>query len=65
MGEVRVWKDKEEYIEILEREIAVLRTRFNPDIEGAGSIYIAISVLEDRVKEIRREITWPFPLDDK
>ena len=63
MGEIRVWKDKEEYIEILEKEIAVLRTRYHPMSEGTGHYNTAISVLEDRVKEIRREITWPFPLD--
>lgn len=63
MGEIRVWKDKEEYIEILEKEITVLRTRYNPDMEGTGHYNTAISVLEDRVKELKRETTWPFPLD--
>jgi len=63
MGEVRVWKDKEIHIEVLEKEIAVLRTRYNPDMEGTGHYNTAISVLEDRVKELKREITWPFPIE--
>ena len=63
MGEIRVWKDKEMYIEILEKEIAVLRYRYNPDMEGTGHYNTAISVLEDRVKELKREITWPFPIE--
>jgi hypothetical protein len=62
MGEIRVWKDKEEYIDVLEREIAVLKTRYNPDMEGTGHYNTAISVLEARVDELRREITWPFPV---
>ena len=63
MGEVRVWKDKEIHIEVLEKEIAVMRTRYNPDMEGTGHYNTAISVLEDRVKELKREITWPFPIE--
>ena len=61
MGEVRVWKDKEDYIQVLEKEISVLKGRFNPDSEGTGHYNTAISVLEDRVKEIKGELNWPFP----
>jgi hypothetical protein len=61
MGEVRVWKDKEDYIQVLEKEISVLKRRFNPNSEGTGHYNTAISVLEDRVKEIKAELNWPFP----
>ncbi len=61
MGEVRVWKDKEEYVQVLEKEISVLLGRFNPDTEGTGHYNTAASVLVDRVKEIKAELNWPFP----
>jgi hypothetical protein len=61
MGEVRVWKDKEDYIQVLEKEISVLKGRYNPDMEGTGHYNTAISVLEGRVKEIKAELSWPFP----
>lgn len=61
MGEVRVWKDKEDYIQVLEKEISVLKGRYNPNSEGTGHYNTAISVLEDRVKEIKGELNWPFP----
>lgn len=61
MGEVRVWKDKEDYIQVLEKEISVLKGRYNPNSEGTGHYNTAISVLEDRVKEIKAELNWPFP----
>jgi len=61
MGEVRVWKDKEDYIQVLEKEISVLKGRYNPNSEGTGHYNTAISVLENRVKEIKGELNWPFP----
>ena len=61
MGEIRMWTDKTQYIAILRKEIQVLKTRYNPAIEGTGHFNTAISVLEGRVKEIEQELHWPFP----
>jgi len=61
MGEIRTWTDKTEYIVVLRKEIQVLKTRYNPDIEGTGHFNTAISVLEGRIEELEVEMTWPFP----
>ena len=61
MGEIRTWTDKTEYITVLRTEISVLKTRFNPDLEGTGHFNTAISVLEGRVKEIEKDLKWPYP----
>jgi hypothetical protein len=61
MGEIRMWTDKTQYIAVLRKEIQVLKNRYNPDVEGTGHFNTAISVLEERVKELEVEMTWPFP----
>jgi hypothetical protein len=61
MGEIRMWTDKTQYISVLRKEIQVLKTRYNPEIEGTGHFNTAISVLEGRVEELEAEVTWPFP----
>jgi hypothetical protein len=61
MGEIRTWTDRTEYIAVLRKEIQVLRTRYNPALEGTGHFNTAINVLEERIKEIEQELTWPFP----
>jgi hypothetical protein len=61
MGEIRTWTDKTEYIAVLRKEIQVLKTRYNPNLEGTGHFNTAISVLEDRVKELEADLNWPFP----
>jgi hypothetical protein len=61
MGEIRMWTAKTQYIAVLRKEIQVLKTRYNPEIEGTGHFNTAISVLEERVKELENELNWPFP----
>ena len=61
MGEIRTWTDRKEYIAVLEKEIQVLKTRYNPNEEGTGHFNTTISVLEKRVEEIKQELNWPFP----
>jgi len=61
MGEIRTWTDKTEYIAVLKKEIQVLKTRFNPELEGTGHFNTAISVLENRIKELETDLNWPFP----
>jgi hypothetical protein len=61
MGEIRTWTDKTEYIAVLRKEIQVLKDRYKPETEGTGHFNTAISVLEDRVKELERDLNWPFP----
>jgi len=61
MGEIRMWTDKTQYIDVLRKEIQVLKTRYNPEIEGTGHFNTAISVLENRIKELEQELNWPFP----
>jgi hypothetical protein len=61
MGEIRTWTDRNEYIAVLEKEIQVLKTRYNPNEEGTGHFNTTISVLEKRVEEIKQELNWPFP----
>ena len=46
----------------LRKEIQVLKTRYNPDLEGTGHFNTAISVLEVRVKELEADLNWPFPV---
>lgn len=60
MGEIRTWTDKTEYIAVLRKEIQVLKTRYNPEEEGTGHFNTAISVLEVRVKELEKDLNWPF-----
>ena len=62
MGEIRMWTDKTQYIAVLRKEIQVLKTRYNPDLEGTGHFNTAISVLEVRVKELEADLNWPFPV---
>jgi len=61
MGEIRTWTDKTEYIDVLRKEIQILKTRYRPESEGTGHFNTAISVLEGRVKELESELNWPFP----
>ena len=61
MGEIRTWTDKTEYIAVLKKEIQVLKTRYNPTIEGTGHFNTAISVLEGRVNELEKDLNWPYP----
>ena len=61
MGEIRMWTDKTQYIAVLRKEIQVLKTRYNPEIEGTGHFNTAISVLENRIKELEQELNWPVP----
>jgi hypothetical protein len=61
MGEIRMLTDKTQYIAVLRKEIQVLKTRYNPEIEGTGHFNTAISVLENRIKELEQELNWPFP----
>ena len=61
MGEVRTWVDKTEYISVLKKEIEVLKTKYKPHEEGTGHFNTAIGVLEQRIKEIVDELSWPFP----
>ena len=60
MGEIKTWIDREVYLNVLNKEISVLYTRFRPHEEGTGHFNTAISVLESRIKEIESEINWPF-----
>lgn len=60
MGEIRTWTDKTEYIAVIRKEIQVLKTRYNPEEEGTGHFNTAISVLEVRVKELEKDLNWPF-----
>jgi len=61
MGEIRTWFDRDQYVAVLEKEIQVLKTRYNPNNEGTGHFNTTISVLEKRVEEIKQEMNWPFP----
>ena len=61
MGEIRTWIDKDEYIKVLKKEVSVLQTRFKPHEEGTGHFNTAISVLNERIKELESENSWPFP----
>jgi len=60
MGEIRTWTDRTEYIAVLKTEISVLKTRYNPETEGTGHFNTAISVLENRVKELEQDLAWPY-----
>jgi len=61
MGEIRTWFDRDQYVAVLEKEVQVLKTRFNPNEEGTGHFNTTIFVLEGRIKEIKQELNWPFP----
>jgi hypothetical protein len=61
MGEIKTWTDKTEYIDVLKKEISVLKSRFDPSQEGTGHYITAISVLQSRVEELRKDLSWPFP----
>ena len=61
MGEIKTWTDKTEYIDVLNKEIRLLKSRFAPNQEGTGHYNTAISVLQDRVEELKRDLSWPFP----
>jgi len=61
MGEIRTWTSKTEYVVVLKKEIEVLKERYNADTEGTGHFNTAISVLQDRVKELEKDLNWPFP----
>jgi hypothetical protein len=44
---------RDEYIAVLQNEVETLRRYyFNPNTEGTGHFNTAISVLEDRIKEL-------------
>ena len=61
MGEIRTWTDREVYLSVLKKEISVLQTKYKPHEEGTGHFNTAISVLQERIKEIEEELSWPFP----
>ena len=61
MGEIKTWTDKTEYIDVLNKEIRLLKSRFDPNQEGTGHYNTAINVLQDRVEELKRDLSWPFP----
>ena len=61
MGEIRTWTDREVYLSVLKKEISVLQTKYKPHEEGTGHFNTAISVLQERIKEIEEELNWPFP----
>ena len=61
MGEIRTWTDREVYLSVLKKEISVLQTKYKPHEEGTGHFNTAISVLQERIKEIEDELSWPFP----
>jgi prefoldin subunit 5 len=60
MGEIRTWTDKNEYLNVLKKEIEVLKSRHDPNEEGTGHFNTAISVLQSRIEEIENELNWPF-----
>jgi hypothetical protein len=61
MGEIKTWTDKTEYIAVLNKEISVLKSRFDPNQEGTGHYNTAINVLQSRVEELKKDLSWPFP----
>ena len=44
---------KEEYIAVLETEVETLRAYFKPETEGTGHFNTAISVLQNRIEELK------------
>jgi hypothetical protein len=47
----------EEYVAVLETEAETLRRYYyNPDQEGTGHFNTAVTVLENRIKEIKNEL---------
>ena len=56
MGEIRTWTDKTEYIAVLRKEIQVLKTRYNPNLEGTGHFNTAAGVLEHRINELKAQL---------
>ena len=44
---------KEEYIAVLETEVKTLRGYFKPETEGTGHFNTAISVLQNRIEELK------------
>ena len=44
---------KEEYIAVLETEVETLRGYFKPETEGTGHFNTAISVLQNRIEELK------------
>lgn len=63
MGEIRTFVDNDTHIRVLQHEIAVLSKKFNPAEEGTGHFNTAISVLQERIQELKRTAAWPFPTD--
>ena len=50
---------RQEYISVLESEIETLRNSYyNPDTEGTGHFNTAISVLQIRIEDIKKEVTY-------
>ena len=56
MGEIRTWTDKDKYIAVLKKEVSVLKTRYDPTSEGTGHFNTAISVLQFRIEELKKEL---------
>ena len=61
MCEIRTLTDREVYLSVLKKEISVLQTKYKSHEEGTGHFNTAISVLQERIKEIEEELSWPFP----
>jgi hypothetical protein len=64
VGEIKTWVEKDVYLQVLEKEISVLKNRYDPTAEGTGHYNTAIGVLQNRVKELNGELNWPFPAKD-
>ena len=60
MGEVREWVDKKTYIKVLQKEISVLKTYYKPHEEGTGHFNTAISVIQNRIEQLEKELQWPY-----
>ena len=43
---------REEYVAVLKNEVEILKTYYKPETEGTGHFNTAITVLENRIKEI-------------
>ena len=65
MGEIKTFTDSITHIKVLEYEISRLRKKFNPLEEGTGHYNTTISVLEERIVELKSQAAWPFPIDAK
>lgn len=47
---------REEYISVLQNELEVLQTYYNPHTEGTGHFNTAMSVLKFRIEQLQKEV---------